>query len=175
MVRGFVALVQHQLRRPFRMLLPERLDPVVGLVPLRHGRSPVAEDGAALRRGCGWRWDRQDLAERDAAPGRPSAPGAVVTESRNRPRLLVLVVVAVPAAVVLCRGGTSGSRPRRETRSAFPAVKTALRGMVAPARADVDAPGGLVLAVDGEADRPGHPLACRCCRRRSLPAAFPAD
>ena len=40
---------------------------------------------------------------------------------------------------------------------------------VAAAGAGVDAPGRLVLAVDGERDRPGDALLARSCRRSSAP------
>src|SRR6185295_19581484 len=69
------------------------------------------------------------------------------------PEIAVLVVVAVPAAVVLLQ-------EKDQDRAAL--IGDGLLGdedrlarMVAAARADVDAPGGLVLAVDRERHRAG--------------------
>ncbi len=68
------------------MLFPERVDPVVGVFPLRDRRPPVAEDGGVL----GGRPLFAGIARISRTPrgnGSATASGAVVIESRNRPRL----------------------------------------------------------------------------------------
>ena len=95
------------------MLLPERLDPVVGLLPLGHGRPPVAEDGRRLGR-------RSACSRGMARISRTlCGSGSAVGVRRGRDRepeaaqVVVLVVVAVPAAVVLRRVERQ-DRARRE-------------------------------------------------------------
>src|SRR5262249_21158566 len=65
-----------------------------------------------------------------------------------------LVVVAIPAAMVLRQAKrqdrSTGMSDRHRCR------EDGLSWNVAPTRSHVDAPGRLILAVDGEADRPGH-------------------
>ena len=86
--RGLLALLEHQLRRAFGMLLPELLDLVVRLLPFGDRRPPVAEDGVDLGRRPLLARDRQDLADvRRQRVGR-RRPARSVTERRNRPRLL---------------------------------------------------------------------------------------
>src|SRR6185437_3507593 len=53
--------LQHELRRSLRMLLPQRLDAIVGVLPPRYGRPPVAEDGRFLRRCPALARDGEDL------------------------------------------------------------------------------------------------------------------
>src|SRR5262249_10279738 len=97
--------------------------------------------------------DGEDLALR---PGQRVGDGAGLAGDRQpEPAdVVALVVVAVPAAVVLGeverqdRAAGEDDRPRgREDR---------LARLVATPRPDVDAPGRLVPAVEGERDRPGH-------------------
>ena len=84
---------------------------------------------------------------------------------------MVLVVVAVPAAVVLGQVERQ-DRARRELRSASRRMKTALRGWLRR-----PGPTSMPQAVSSlpsiaNADRAGHALACRSCRRRWDPAAL---
>ena len=65
-----LARLENELCGTLGMLLPERLDPVVGVLPVGDGRPPVAEDGGDLRR-VGARPEREDLAHRPWATGRP--------------------------------------------------------------------------------------------------------
>ena len=64
--RGSLALGKHQLRRAFRDAAPQRLDRLVRVLPLGHGRPPVAEDGLHLLRACavraGWPGSARTLA-----------------------------------------------------------------------------------------------------------------
>ena len=103
------------------------------------------------------------------AADRRRGSSAAVTERRKRPRV-VLMVVAVPAAVILHEREIVSTAPFSANSIGFSATKTALRA-VAPAGSGVDAPGGFVLAVDGELDWPRHALLA-ASRRSSARAAL---
>ena len=149
---------QGQCRRPLGPLTAERLDPLVGVLELGDGRPPVGEDDGLLGGRPPGRRDGQDLAhplrERvgDRVPGRGHAQ-AEPAEVR------LLVVVVVPAAVLAHQvereHGAGGKR------DVLLGDEDRLAIGVAAAGAGVDAPGGVVLAVDGELDPAGHPLAAR--------------
>ena len=171
-VARHLARGQHQLRRAVRMLLPEGLDRVVGLFPFGDRGAPVAEDGGNLRRralvAAGWPECRGRLAAADRP--RRSARGDREAEAAE---VVVLIVVAVPAAVVLLEiEGQHGAR--REVRSACRRRRRPCAA-VAAAGAGVDAPGRFVFAVDGEVDRAGHAAASALVVEDRRPAAFPAD
>ena len=118
---------EHQLRRALGMLLPERLDPVVGLLPLGHGRPPVAEDGrrsgpavrlsagiariSRTRRGHRVGRGVRPVGHREAGSGRGCCSGCRRCSSR-RAFWVSLNVRIVPA------GNATG----------FSSTKTALRG-----------------------------------------------
>src|SRR5262245_15557999 len=82
------------------MLLPEGLDSVVGFFPVRDGRPPVAEDRGCLRR-CALVARRLE----GFADGRRQRIGLDVCGAGyakpEAAQVVILVVVAVPAAVIL--------------------------------------------------------------------------
>ena len=127
------ALGHHQLRRPRRVLTPQRLNLVIGLLPFGHGRAVAGE---------GQRRDRFGI-------------GRVGRRQTEPAQVVVHVVVGVPPAVPL---GQEHFQHR-----AFGEVhrlgehEDGLARLIAAARPFVDAPGGLFNAIDGEIDRPGHP------------------
>ncbi len=135
----------------FGMLPPERFDRVVGLFPLGNRRPPVAEDRGNLGRRPLFPRDRQDLADvlRQRIGRRVRRVGDRQAEAAQ---IVVLIVVAVPAAVLLAEG-------KRQHRAAgkgdrFLRDKDGLTRLVAAAGTDVDAPGRFVVAIDGEAIGP---------------------
>ncbi len=96
---------------------PERLDPVVGLLPLGDGRPPVAEDGRDLRGRPLLARAIARISRTPAGSGSAVGVGAVGDREAEAAEVVVLVVVAVPAAVVLLE--LERQRPRRrEARSA---------------------------------------------------------
>ena len=88
--------------------------------------------------------------------GSALASGRAGDREPEPPEVVVLVVVAVPAAVVLLEvereDRSTGKLDRLRER------EDRLARLVSTPGADVDAPGRLVLAVDRECDRPGHAL-----------------
>src|SRR5436305_1713756 len=131
------------------------VEPGIGLLPVGHRRPPVAEHGRDLGGGpllpgyhqdltdTGWDWVGDGVrGTRDRQP----EPAEVVA----------LVVVAVPAAVILSQVERQDRAAREGNR--FLDREDRLARHVSPAGPGIDAPGGLVLVVDREADRPGHPL-----------------
>src|SRR5262249_10888037 len=93
-----------------------------------------------------------------AAAGRRSALASPAggTLDAKAAGLVVLIVIAVPAAVVL-RQLEFQLRSARKLNRLFE-HKYGLARHIAAAGADIDAPRGVVLAIDRVRDRPGHPL-----------------
>ena len=152
-----LALYKRKLRRSLRMALPQRFDPPILLLPFGHGRPPIAEQ---RRRLLGRSFRGRYL--HDRAHIRRQRIGNRILGRRHREaeaaQVVVLIVVAVPAAVVLHElerephaAGRFERLVEREHR---------LARHVAAAGADVDAPGRQIVAVVREFDRPRHaPLA----------------
>src|SRR5437868_1165971 len=69
---------------------------------------------------------------------------------------MVLIVVAIPAAMIL--GDVERQQRLVRIRDGLLGQEDGFARLVPPAWADVEAPGGFVLAVDGEADRARHAL-----------------
>ena len=126
--RGSSRGLQHELRRALRVLLPQRLDLVVRLLPLRHRRPPVAEDASAICAGvrCSRR-DRQDLAHARAAAGRRPASSAVGDATGGSGRGCCSGCRRCSSRRGSASGGTSASRPSANSIG-FSSTKTALRG-----------------------------------------------
>ena len=152
-------LVEHELGRAFGMLGLEGGDGLVGLLPLGYGGPPVGEDRLLLRgRALVLRQAEGDAHRGGQGIGhRPRSGGDGEAEP---PQVVVLVVVAVPAAVVLLQVEIE-DRASLVTRDRRLGHEHRLAGLVAQPRAHVDAPGRLVLSVDGEGDGPGHAPALR--------------
>src|SRR5579875_351076 len=138
--------LQHQLRRSFRMLLPQCLNAFVGLLPFGDGCAPVTKNGPFL----GWRSLRGRDSEEIADVLRQwiSLGIGVISEGKaEAAQVVVLVIVAVPTAVVLYQmerqHGTFGETDR------FVKHKDGFARHIAAAGADVNAPGCLVFAIDG--------------------------
>ena len=132
---------------PARMTLPQRLDPPIRFLPLGHGRPPVAEHASPSARRALGGWHRQDRRARRPAADRPTAFSARGDREAEAAEVVVLVVVAVPAAVIL-------HELERQPHAAgsFERLLEHEHGLarhVAAAGADVDAPGRVVVAVDG--------------------------
>ena len=137
------------------MLAPQLGDLFVGLVEIRDRRAPVTEDRFNLSMCAAFAWNREYLTH---ALGERIGDG--VGRGRDRkphpPQVVVLIVVAVPSAVVLLQ-------IKSQNRSAsfeigFSATKTALRSVCA-VRGLRQFPCGFVLAVDREFDGAGHATA----------------
>ena len=96
-------VLEHELRRALGMLLPEGLDPVVGLLPLGDGRPPVAEDGGRSAPGVRWSRGIARISRTSRGTRSAAASGRVGHREPEPAEVVVLVVVAVPAAVLLRR------------------------------------------------------------------------
>ena len=165
---ALLASHQGQRGRSLGPLLEEGLDPLVGLLEFGDDRPPVGEDDGLLGgRPPGGR-DGQDLphplgervGDRVLGRGHAQAEPAEVG---------LLVVVVVPASVL-------AHEAEREDRAGgegdvLLGDEDRLSVGVATAGAGVDAPGGVLLAVDGELDPAGDPLAARPVVERGLEVA----
>src|SRR5262245_40097080 len=150
------AFTQEQLRRAFGMPAPQIGDLLVGLGEFGDGRSPVTEDRLNLGLRAAFARDRKYLAY-----ARRQRVGDGVWRSCDRkphqPQVHVLIVVAVPHAVVLLQV-KSQNRPAF-IRNRFFGDEDGLARLVAQSGAEVNSPCGLVLAVNRELDGAGHAAA----------------
>src|SRR5215468_1350277 len=135
------------------MLTPQFGDLFVRLSEFRNGRSPVTEDRLNLSRRAAFARDRKYLAH-----ARGQWIGHGVWRGRDRkpqaPQVVVLIVVAVPSAVILFQ-------IKIQNRSAFIrdrlfSNKDGLARLVAKSGAGVNSPRGFVLAVNREFDGTSH-------------------
>src|SRR5262249_31497245 len=106
-----VAFIQYQLRRAFRVLLPQFSDLPVRFAEFRNGRAPVTEDGWTRRGRPGFGGDQKNLAR-----GVRREVGQGVRRGRNRkpeaPKTVLLIVVVIPPAMSLIE-------VKRQNRAAF--------------------------------------------------------
>ena len=137
------------------MLLPEFFDAFVGRTPFRLRRSPILKDFSLLRRRpprmTGGYQSPNSLGERIGnrlGRGRQRQPHAS--------QVAVLIVVTIPAPVLLRQVKRQDDFPGNCQRLCQ--REDSLPGQVAPHRADVETPGCVFFAVDGELDRTGNPL-----------------
>src|SRR5262245_10488614 len=141
------ALAQDQLRRAFGVLAPQLGGLFVGLAEFGNGRAPVTEDRLNLSLRAAFARNRKYLAN-----ARRQGVGDGVRRSRDRkphpPEVVVLVVVAVPSAVVLLQI-KSQDRPAF-IGDRFLGDEDGLARLVAQSGACVNSPRGLVLAVNRE-------------------------
>src|SRR5438874_9442627 len=112
------------------------------------GAAPLARQGENLTQS---RWDK--VARLQEARCRTVGRRDREAEAAE---VVVLVVVAVPAAVVLHKVELDLAAIGQLDR--LVGHEDGLAGLISPAGADIRAPGGLVLAVDGKFDRPGDAL-----------------
>src|ERR1700731_327229 len=151
-----VSLLEHQLRRARRMLLPECFNLIVRRLPLGDRGSPVAEDGRRLGLVALGPRDLQLLAH---ITGHKVGPGvrSVGHREPEPAQVVALVVVAIPAAMPL--GELEGQDGACREGYRLLEHEDGIARYVSPPRARVVAPGRLVLAVDRIGDWPGDPAA----------------
>src|SRR6266542_6359669 len=143
------SLARHQRRGgdAFGPLFPKRFDLLVDLIELRDGGAPITEDRGYLRGGSFFARDLEDFAHTSRERVGQGVGGAGDAEPEAA-KVVVLIVIGVPAAVVLHQAKVEfhavGERERLFRN------ENGLARLVAPARTGVDAPGGVVLAVDGK-------------------------
>ena len=127
--RGSSRASKVSCRRAVGPLLPERLDPLVGLLQLGHGRPPVAEDGGRLGGRALGRRDGEDLAHVAWAADRRPRLGPTVTVRRKRPRLLFWWSSLFQPPCLLHEVERRARVPAGNA-TAFAATKTALRRLL---------------------------------------------
>src|SRR5262249_8668815 len=141
----FLTGAQDQLRRAFWMLFPKLLDLGVGILPLRDARPPGAENGFFLGGGSALGRHRKQFSH---AGWQRIGDGLFVVGHRKAEtaEIVVLIVVAVPAAVVLreleCQQANLVEIERLVEN------ENCLARHVAAARTEIDAPGRFVLTID---------------------------
>ena len=128
------------------MLFPQCFDSVVGLLPLGNGRSPITEEGPVLVR-CPFLFgNRQNLPD----PFGQRVGHWILGGRDRKPKtteIIVLIVVAVPASVSLAE--MNGEQCSVGMRNRFLQDKDRFARLIPPSGTDVNAPGGLGFAVDG--------------------------
>ena len=151
-IAGIVAGHEGEGGRAVGPFLPERFDFVVCGFELRLQRAPIAEDGGDLAGRTLLARNGQDVAHTPGQRVRDRVGGAAHRKAEAA-EIVVHVLVAVPAAVIVLEmelqhravgeGDVGGGD------------EDGLAILIAAARASIDAPGGVLLAIDGEFDRAG--------------------
>src|SRR5215469_9168803 len=152
---GFRALIENKLGGTLGMLAPERSDSVVFFLPFGLRRPPIREDGLLLKR----RTLRAGNGENRANSGGEWVGDGVFCVRDGKAeaaKIIVLIVVAVPAAGVL-------AKIERQDRAAIVlnrlgGVEDCFPRLIAKTRTRVNAPRSFVLPVDGVFDRAGNAL-----------------
>ena len=136
-----------QRRSAFRPLLPKRLDLIVRFLEIRNGGAPKAEFRSDLR-GCPFvprRFENFPHRGWQRVGGHIGADGDAEAEAAQ---IMVLIIIGIPTAMLL-------RQPKIELdaigkRERFLRNENVLAGLITPARPRVDAPGGVILAVNRE-------------------------
>src|SRR5262249_4552237 len=99
-VARFPTALEHKLRRPLGMLPPQFFNLRVAVGPLGDRRAPAAEDGCGLPRRTAGRGNCENIADTLRQGVGHSVCGRGDRQAEPA-EIMVLVIVAVPAAVVL--------------------------------------------------------------------------
>ena len=154
------------------MFAPQGLDAIVGVFPFRNGRSPIAEDECFLGRRPLLAGSGEHVA--DAPRQRIGLRAGLCRQGQaEAAQIVILVVIAVPATVVLRKMERQNGPLRMGNR--FIGQENRLARLIAPAGTDIDAPGRIVVAVDGKAHRTGHASSGRFGRYKSHRAVSAGD
>src|SRR5207245_573291 len=136
-------------RGAFGPLFPERLDFVIGIFEFGNGRAPKAENGFDLGGRALLARSFEDFANVGRERIGSDVGGGRDAEAKAA-EVMVLVIVGVPTAMLL-------GEPKIEDdavgeHEGFFGKEHGLARLIAPARSGIDAPGSVLLAIDGKRD-----------------------
>jgi len=147
---GRLAKVHQQLRISFGIIAPERGDFFVRVVPGRDSGAPVTEDGLDLRGRAAVTGNGEHIAD-----GFRQRVGHWIGRiGDGEPETAQIVVVKITAPVRLIQ--VDDERCATGNRDGLSEAEYSFARLIAESWADIHAPCGGVLAIDGELDGPSN-------------------
>ena len=131
---------------------PQLIDPCVDIGPVLYRRTPIAENLARLLGRAVARGNPKKLPH---LRGQRIGGGVRIRRHREpkAPQVMVLIVVAVPAAVLLADVERQDRAAR--IRDGLGGRENSLSRLIAPSRTGVEVPSSLRISIDGKLDRAG--------------------